>query len=197
MANKKRKQEVELVEEIKGLPYNDLLAKIFDYILLGVGVLCLLSLVIPILRFWYPLGDNPAYTNFFAPGYGLVFGGTFKHIGEKENSRVLTLLTNTRYLLSYIFIVVSLGLVGCGYLKSLKKYKKFLRLGTSFLLVAAFVLIVGYTDALVALVRSYKGITNTIKNGAFTFYGIVFLVSMVIGAGVSFYQACCEKFVKN
>ena len=58
----KRKQETIIVEEeVKGLPYDKLIKTILDYIVLGLSVICLLSLAIPVIRTWYPLSNNPTY----------------------------------------------------------------------------------------------------------------------------------------
>lgn len=197
MANKKRKQEVVMVEEVKGLPYNDLTKKILDWFTIVVCIITLLSLAVPVLRLWYPLSDNPVYTNFFAPGYAFIFGGVFKNMGTGNTTSVLTVKFNVRYFLSFLFIFLSSVCVAFGYIKGLKKNKKFLRLISSLLFAAAFVLIFNYNDELVKVLRSYKNISNTIKNIEFTVYGIVHLVALCLGTIVTFYQACCEKIVKK
>ncbi len=199
MANKKRKQkqEVVMVEEVKGLPYSNLARKIMDYCVLGFCLITLLSLVVPVLRLWYPLSNNPVYTNFFTPGYAFIFGGVFKNMGTGNTTSVLTVKFNVRYFLSFLFIFLSSVSVGLGYIKGLKKNKKFLRLISSLLFAAAFVLIFNYNDELVKVLRSYKNISNTIKNIEFTVYGIIHLVTLGLGTIVMFYQACCEKIVKK
>lgn len=199
MANKKRKQkqEVIMVEEVKGLPYSNLAGKIIDYCVFGFCLIVLLSLVFPIIRGWWPLTDRPTYTNFFAPGYAFIFGGEFKNQGTGSASSVLTVKFNVRYLLSYAFIALSVILVIIGEFKGPRKYKKFLRLASSLLFAAAFAVIFNYNDELYKVLRGYKGISNTIKYIEFTAYGIIHLVTLCLGSVVMFYQACCEKFVKK
>ena len=194
----KRKQETIIVkEEVKGLPYDKLIKTVLDYVVLGLSVICLLSLVIPVIRTWYPLSNNPTYTNFFIPGYAFVFGAKLNDVGSENSKRILTVLFNTRYFLSYLFVVLGSISVGLGYLKNVKKYKKFLRLFSALLFAAAFALVFNYNADLLKELRNYKGISNTIKEIEFTVYGIIHLVSLCLGSIVMFYQANCEEFVKN
>jgi hypothetical protein len=194
MASKKRKNEEQLMEEIKGLPYSDNIKKILDYVVLGLCFLCLLSLLFPIIRFWRTLSDS-LYAEYFVSGYAFIFGGEIKDVAKENSSNVLEVTMNVRYLLTYIFTILSCGVVGLGYLQKTKKYKKFLRLISSLLFVVAFVLIFNYNSELLSIVRNTG--SNYIREVAFTFYGIVFLVSLALGALVMLYQACCEKIVKN
>ena len=195
--SKRKKEEIIVKEEVKGLPYNKLIKTILDYVVLGLSVICLLSLVIPVIRTWYPLSNNPTYTNFFIPGYAFVFGAKLNDVGSENSKRILTVLFNTRYFLSYLFVVLGSISVGLGYLKNVKKYKKFLRLFSALLFAAAFALVFNYNADLLKELRNYKGISNTIKEIEFTVYGIIHLVSLGLGSIVMFYQANCEEFVKN
>lgn len=195
--SKRKKEEIIVNEEVKGLPYNKLIKTILDYVVLGLSVICLLSLVIPVIRTWYPLPNNPTYTNFFIPGYAFVFGAELNDVGSENSKRILTVLFNTRYFLSYLFVVLGSISVGLGYLKNVKKYKKFLRLFSALLFAAAFALIFTYNADLLKELRNYKGISNTIKEIEFTVYGIIHLVSLGVGTVIMFYQANCEEFVKN
>lgn len=195
--SKRKKEEIIVKEEVKGLPYNKLIKTILDYVVLGLSVICLLSLVIPVIRTWYPLSNNPTYTNFFIPGYAFVFGAKLNDVGSENSKRILTVLFNTRYFLSYLFVVLGSISVGLGYLKNVKKYKKFLRLFSALLFAAAFALVFNYNADLLKELRNYKGISNTIKEIEFTVYGIIHLVSLCLGSIVMFYQANCEEFVKN
>lgn len=195
--SKRKKEEIIVKEEVKGLPYNKLIKTILDYVVLGLSVICLLSLVIPVIRTWYPLSNNPTYTNFFIPGYAFVFGAKLNDVGSENSKRILTVLFNTRYFLSYLFVVLGSISVGLGYLKNVKKYKKFLRLFSALLFAAAFALVFNYNADLLKELRNYKGISNTIKEIEFTIYGIIHLVSLCLGSIVMFYQANCEEFVKN
>lgn len=197
MANKKRKQEVVMVEEVKGLPYNDLTKKILDWFTIVVCIITLLSLAVPIIRTWYPLSNNPTYTNFFVPGYAFVFGAKIKDVGSEESKRILTVLFNVRYFLSFLFVFLSSVCVALGYTNKLGKHKKFLRLVSALLFAGAFAVIFNYNDELIKVLRSYKNISNTIKNIEFTVYGIVHLVALCLGTIVTFYQGCCEKIVKK
>ena len=194
----KRKQETIIVEEeVKGLPYDKLIKAILDYVVLGLSVICLLSLVIPVIRTWYPLSNNPTYTNFFIPGYAFIFGAKIQDVGSETSTRILTVQFNLRYFLSYMFIILGSVGVGLGYLKGTKKYKKFFRLVSALLFAAAFALVFTYNADLLKELRNYKGISNTIKEIEFTVYGIIHLVSLGLGSIVMFYQANCEEFVKN
>lgn len=194
----KRKQETIIVEEeVKGLPYDKLIKTILDCIVLGLSVICLLSLVIPVIRTWYPLSNNPTYTNFFIPGYAFIFGTEIQDVGSETSKRILTVQFNLRYFLSYMFIILGSAGVGLGYLKGTKKYKKFFRLVSALLFAAAFALVFTYNAALLKELRNYKGISNTIKEIEFTVYGIIHLVSLGLGSIIMFYQANCEEFVKN
>ena len=195
--SKRKKEEIIVKEEVKGLPYNKLIKTILDYVVLGLSVICLLSLVIPVIRTWYPLSNNPTYTNFFIPGYAFVFGAKLNDVGSENSKRILTVLFNTRYFLSYLFVVLGSISVGLGYLKNVKKYKKLLRLFSALLFAAAFALVFNYNADLLKELRNYKGISNTIKEIEFTIYGIIHLVSLCLGSIVMFYQANCEEFVKN
>ena len=197
MANKKnKKQEVIVEEAVKGLPYNKLIKTILDYCALGFCLISLVSLVVPILRLWYPLSQNPVYTNFFAPGYSFIFGDKIANSGTNESS-VLTIKFNVRYLISYSAVLLASVMVGLTYLKKTKGYSKFLKLLASFLFATAFVLIVNYNESLKSVLKSYSGISNTFKNIEFTAYGIIHLVSLCLGTLTMFYQACCENIVKN
>ena len=194
----KRKQEKIIVEEeVKGLPYNKFIKTVLDFVVLGLSVICLLSLVIPVIRTWYPLSNNPTYTNFFIPGYAFIFGAEIQDVGSETSKRFLTVQFNLRYFLSYIFIILGSAGVGLGYLKGTKKYKKFFRLVSALLFAAAFALVFTYNADLLKELRNYKGISNTIKEIEFTVYGIIHLVSLGLGSIVMFYQANCEEFVKN
>lgn len=194
----KRKQETIIVEEeVKGLPYDKLIKTILDYVVLGLSVICLLSLAIPVIRTWYPLSNNPTYTNFFIPGYAFIFGEKIQDVGSENSTRILTVQFNLRYFLSYMFIILGSAGVGLGYLKGTKKYKKFFRLISALLFAAAFALVFTYNADLLKELRNYKGISNTIKEIEFTVYGIIHLVSLGLGSIVMFYQANCEEFVKN
>lgn len=194
----KRKQETIIVEEeVKGLPYNKFIKTVLDFVVLGLSVICLLSLVIPVIRTWYPLSNNPTYTNFFIPGYAFIFGAEIQDVGSETSKRFLTVQFNLRYFLSYIFIILGSAGVGLGYLKGTKKYKKFFRLVSALLFAAAFALVFTYNADLLKELRNYKGISNTIKEIEFTVYGIIHLVSLGLGSIVMFYQANCEEFVKN
>lgn len=197
MANKKRKQETQIMEEIKGLPYGNLARKIIDYAVLAFGIICILSLVIPVVRFWYPLSSNPTYTNFFTPGYAFIFGGKIKDVGTETSTRVLTVKFNVRYLIAYVSILLSCASIGLCYTKKFKGDKKFLRLISSIGFAVAFILIFNYNSTLVTILRGYSNVSNTIKEGAFTFYGWIFIVSLAVGSITMLYQACCEKIVKN
>ena len=118
----KRKQETIIVEEeVKGLPYDKLIKTVLDYVVLGLSVICLLSLVIPVIRTWYPLSNNPTYTNFFIPGYAFIFGSKIQDVGSETSTRILTVQFNLRYFLSYMFIILGSVGVGLGYLKGTKK----------------------------------------------------------------------------
>lgn len=198
MASKKRKKEEAIVvEAVNGLPYTNLIKRVLDYVVLGLCLVCLLSLVIPILRMWYPLPNKPTYTNYFVPGFSFIFGNEIDYNISETTTRTLTLKFNVRYFLSYLSILISAGFVGLGYLKNLSKYKKFFRLASAVLFATAFALIFTYNKELYTVVRNYSGISNLIKEIEFTWYGIVHLVSLALGTLVMFYQACCEKIVKN
>ena len=194
----KRKQETIIVEEeVKGLPYDKSMKTILDFCVLGYCLISLLSLVIPVIRTWYPLPQNPTYTNFFIPGYTFIFGAEIQDVGSEDSKRILTVQFNLRYFLSYMFIILGSAGVGLGYLKGTKKYKKFFRLVSALLFAAAFALVFTYNADLLKELRNYKGISNTIKEIEFTVYGIIHLVSLGLGSIVMFYQANCEEFVKN
>lgn len=194
----KRKQETIIVEEeVKGLPYSKSMKTILDFCVLGYCLISLLSLVIPVIRTWYPLSNNPTYTNFFVPGYAFIFGAEIQDVGSETSKRILTVQFNLRYFLSYMFIILGSAGVGLGYLKGAKKYKKFFRLVSALLFAAAFALVFTYNADLLKELRNYKGISNTIKEIEFTVYGIIHLVSLGLGSIVMFYQANCEEFVKN
>jgi hypothetical protein len=198
MANKKKKKQQEVIveEAVKGLPYNETMKTILDFCVLGYCLISLISLVVPILRLWYPLSQNPVYTNFFAPGYSFIFGDKIANSGTNESS-TLTIKFNVRYFISYVSIVLACVMVGLTHLKKTKGYGKFFKLIASILFATAFVLIVGYNEELMKVLKSYSKISNTIKNIEFTVYGVTHLVSLGLGTVVLFYQACCEKIVKN
>jgi hypothetical protein len=189
----KRKQETIIVEEeVKGLPYDKLIKTVLDFVVLGLSVICLLSLVIPVIRTWYPLSNNPTYTNFFIPGYAFIFGAEIQDVGSETSTRILTVQFNLRYFLSYMFVILGSAGVGLGYLEGTKKYKKFFRLISALLFAAAFALVFTYNADLLKELRNYKGISNTIKEIEFTVYGVIHLVSLGLGSIVMFYQANCE-----
>ena len=198
MANKKKKKQQEVIveEAVKGLPYNESMKKILDFCVLGYCLISLISLVVPILRLWYPLSQNPVYTNFFVPGYSFIFGNKIANSGTNASS-TLTVKFNVRYLISYVSIVLACVMVGLTHLKKTKGYGKFFKLIASLLFATAFVLIVNYNEELKSVLKSYSNISNTFKNIEFTVYGIIHLVSLGLGTLVLFYQSCCEKIVKN
>lgn len=196
MANKKNKKQQEvIVGDVKGLPYSDLIKTILDYIVLGFGLISLFSLFIPILRLYYPLSKDPVYTNFFAPGYAFIFGSKINNSGTSTTS-ILTVKFNVRYFISYVSVLLASIGIGLTYLKKTKKYGKFIKLVSSLLFATAFVLIFNYNEALYDVLKGY-GVSNTFKNIDFTFYGVLHLIALVINTLVLFYQACCEKIVKN
>lgn len=195
--SKRKQEQIVIKEETKGLPYNKLIKTILDWTVVGLCVICLLSLAIPVIRTWYPLSNNPTYTNFFVPGYAFVFGAKIQDVGSENSTRFLTVQFNLRYFLSYLFIVLGSLCVGAGYVKGTKKYKKFLRLFSALLFAAAFALVFIYNTELLKVLRNYKNVSNTIKEIEFTVYGIIHLVSLCLGSVIMFYQANCEDFVKN
>ena len=198
MANKKNKKQKEVIVEevVKGLPYSKSMKTILDFCVLGFCLISLISLVVPILRLWYPLSQNPVYTNFFVPGYSFIFGNKIANAGTNASS-TLTIKFNVRYFISYIAVVLACVMVGLTHLKKTKGYGKFFKLIASLLLATAFVLIVSYNEELKSVLKSYSNVSNTFKNIEFTVYGVIHLVSLGLGTLVLFYQACCEKIVKN
>jgi U3 small nucleolar ribonucleoprotein protein IMP4 len=85
--------------------------KILDYVVLGLCFLCLLSLLFPIIRFWRTLNDS-IYAEYFVSGYAFIFGGEIKDVAKENSTNILEVKLNVRYLLAYIFTILSYIIYG-------------------------------------------------------------------------------------
>lgn len=196
MAKKKSKT---IVMDIKGLPYSKKVDNILMYINVGIFVLCLVTLILPIMRFWYPLTSNPVYSNFMVNGYYFILGGKVNQYMPNKNSSssVLTTVPVTEVWVAYLLVLVAIILFVLVVCSKNDIFKKIGYLVSGFLCGVSGVLFSMSAETSLKAFKNITGISNTIRNVEFTVFGIILIVILFVSFLIQLYQASCVKIVKK
>lgn len=194
-----KKKSQPIVVDIKGLPYSKKLDNILLYINVGIFVLCLLTLVLPIIRFWYPLTSNPVYSNFMVNGYYFIFGGKVSQFmpNDKSSSSYLTTVPVDVIWIAYLVLILAIAIYIIVVCHKNAVFKKIGYLISSLCCAASASLFAMGAEVSLKAFKNISGISNTIRNVEFSFFGILFIVLLAISFLLQLYQASCIKIVKK
>lgn len=194
--NKEKNKKV-VVETVDGLYYNNNVDKILNYVLIGLCLLCLLSLVIPVIHIWYPISDNPNYRTYLLNGFQLMFGGQIEQniVTSTSHKYPLESISIVRAIIAYATALI--GFAGAFFVLSVDnmKNKKFFYLIRSMFFIASTILFALLCNHVVTEIKNATG--ALIRHNEFTFYGIILIVVMGVSSLISLYQSVCTKIVKK